>query len=178
MILDQPHLRKVRHVLLAGGSCRCRVRLCPATEPRRFRGIPGRARIAAGPVVSPGARDLPDEVDSLAACPCPQSRQSSRGRARSLCRPCREPPLGFRLAIVPSPRPAPRRRPAPHARLPRPSGGSDLPQCPRVHPRFGDAPPWPVITNPFPRPPGSDTIPIGRRPPRSKAGQGGAGQPV
>ena len=52
----------------------------------------------------------------------------------------------------------------PPARLSRPSAGSCRSQRPRVHPRFGDAPPWPVVTNPFPRPPGSDTIPIALRP--------------
>ncbi len=46
-----------------------------------------------------------------------------------------------------------------------PPGGSGRSHCPRIHPCFGDTPPWPVATNPFPRSPSSDTIPTARRPP-------------
>ncbi len=50
------------------------------------------------------------------------------------------------------------------AGLSRPSGGSDQSPGPRVSPWVGAASPWPALTNPFPRPPGSDTIPIACRP--------------
>ena len=52
----------------------------------------------------------------------------------------------------------------PSARPSRPSGGSCRSHRPRLHPWVGDTPPCPGVTNPFPRPPGSDTIPIARRP--------------
>ncbi len=53
-----------------------------------------------------------------------------------------------------------------------------VPGSPDLPPWVGAASPWPALTNPFPRPLGSDTIPIACRPPRFKAGQGGSDQPV
>jgi hypothetical protein len=96
---------------------------------------------------------------------CGSWRSSGRAPARSSRRTPHEPArCGPPVHHAHAPLQAEGRRLVPPHSLSRPSGGSCRSQRSRVHPGFGDAPPWPVVTNPFPRPHASDRIPIVGRP--------------